>query len=612
MGESAIVGTSLNEFQRTEVRRLLDQLLTSPEFSSSLRRGQLLRYLVERAMDTDSPELNEYAIALDVFEKPPSFDPRLESIVRTEVGRLRQRLREYFAGSSDDPEVLIHIPLRSYKPEFVFRQRVPAPPARTSRWRPALLTRTLVVLLAVAALVLEKPSNSPEPPIRSLGIVPFTSLSGQSTDTLSEGLADELTGLAADWGEFQTVARTPSFRSGVDDAELGRIGRDMKVDGILRGAVSRRGELTHITAQLHRVSDGSVVWSESYNARSEDPLIVQHEIAQAIATSLRQFRGVRRAVRHSPANNPEAIDLYIRASYEYARLTPDSLERSMRLFRAAIAKDSSYARAYVGLATAQMELTNFHSSGALMDQARDALYRAIKLDPDLGDAHGMLANVAARDNDWPRATREFRLALEDGAKPNIYAAYGWCLAGQCRFSEAQKQCAAAENLEPLGIAPRFCQFYIYYGQRRYALARKMILETLDINPNLIYAHATLGLVALAQNDCPEAVRQFDWAAHRMPPAEAAILLAYGSACSGDTARARRYLTQAADPHETAKYYELARGYAYLHDADNTLAFVRKSLDAGEGAFFFIQEPGFDWLRSDPRFVALAGHPCKPT
>jgi serine/threonine-protein kinase len=183
-------------------------------------------------------------------------------------------------------------------------------------------------------------------------------------------------------------------------------------------------------------------------------LNVQREIAQAIAAAVRKLGGkVPDQIKHPSTNNPEALDLFLRASYQYARLSPASLRESLNLFQEAIRKDPAYARAYVGLAMAEMEL-----------------------DPDSGYAHWLLAEIAENhDGDWPRAEREFRLALEKGAQASTHAAYGWSLVRYGRFSEGQAQCAAAENLEPLGVAPRFCQFYVYYYQRQYPQARKMLL-----------------------------------------------------------------------------------------------------------------------------------------
>src|SRR5579871_5526105 len=96
-GEPAHVSAALDSAQRNQIRSHLARLLATPAFATALRRGQLLRYLVERTLAGEGDGINEYAIGLDVFEKPASFDPRIESIVRNEAGRLRRKLRDYYA-----------------------------------------------------------------------------------------------------------------------------------------------------------------------------------------------------------------------------------------------------------------------------------------------------------------------------------------------------------------------------------------------------------------------------------------------------------------------------------------------------------------------------------
>src|SRR5579863_3410938 len=97
-------------------RACLERVLASAGFASAPRRAKLLRYLVEATRDPAAKPVTEYAIGLDVYDRPASFDPRLDSIVRTELSRLRQKLKDYYAGEGRADPVIIEIPLRSYIP----------------------------------------------------------------------------------------------------------------------------------------------------------------------------------------------------------------------------------------------------------------------------------------------------------------------------------------------------------------------------------------------------------------------------------------------------------------------------------------------------------------
>ena len=81
------------------LRAYVAKLLEHPQFSSSTRRGKLFCYLIERTIAGKADELTEYAIGVDVFGKPPSFDTRIDSGVRAEMSRLRRALSAYYADS---------------------------------------------------------------------------------------------------------------------------------------------------------------------------------------------------------------------------------------------------------------------------------------------------------------------------------------------------------------------------------------------------------------------------------------------------------------------------------------------------------------------------------
>src|SRR5690349_18951160 len=103
-----------------ELREALERLLVSPAFSSK-RRGDLLRYLVERTLAGDAPALSEYSIALDVFRKPASFDPRKESTVRAEMSRVRKGLAEYYENRGSGDAWRFEFPAGGYVPSFTRR-----------------------------------------------------------------------------------------------------------------------------------------------------------------------------------------------------------------------------------------------------------------------------------------------------------------------------------------------------------------------------------------------------------------------------------------------------------------------------------------------------------
>ena len=110
----------LDEQQAVVLRAYVDSLLAKPSFATSPRRVRLMRYLLENTLQGSVVQVTEYAIGLDVFDKPESFDPRVESVVRTELSRLRQKLTEYYAEEGAADPLRIEIPTRSYALVFTY------------------------------------------------------------------------------------------------------------------------------------------------------------------------------------------------------------------------------------------------------------------------------------------------------------------------------------------------------------------------------------------------------------------------------------------------------------------------------------------------------------
>lgn len=143
--------------RRRDVEEQLGRILANDHFARSPRLSSFLRFVVEAKLDGHEARVQEYAIGIDVFDRGESFDPRVDSIVRVEAGRLRDRLSKYYAEEGREDPILISLPRRGYVPEFAPTGQTSAP---ESRLRVPVLRRFLgdpriawgAVLLIVAAL----------------------------------------------------------------------------------------------------------------------------------------------------------------------------------------------------------------------------------------------------------------------------------------------------------------------------------------------------------------------------------------------------------------------------------------------------------------------------
>ena len=101
-----------------EVRAQLERLLASETLATAARLRRFLRFIVERTLDGKGEQLKEYAVGIEVFERDERYDPRIDSIVRVEAGRLRARLQEYYTQAGCDDTVIVRIPRGGYVPRF--------------------------------------------------------------------------------------------------------------------------------------------------------------------------------------------------------------------------------------------------------------------------------------------------------------------------------------------------------------------------------------------------------------------------------------------------------------------------------------------------------------
>jgi hypothetical protein len=118
----------------TAIRAALVRILASTPFAAAHRSKRFLRYIVENSLENAHEPLKEYAIALAVFERDASYDPSIDATVRVEAGRLRSRLRDYYAGEGRKDTLVINVPKGAYRATFVERpllEKSPMPGAHS-------------------------------------------------------------------------------------------------------------------------------------------------------------------------------------------------------------------------------------------------------------------------------------------------------------------------------------------------------------------------------------------------------------------------------------------------------------------------------------------------
>src|SRR5215469_18028933 len=382
------------QFPAEAVRKELERILASPGFARNERLSRFLRTIVERHLEGRDGDLKESVIGIEVFGRQPGFDPKQDSTVRTEAGRLRARLAEYYAEDGVGDPVIVDLPKGGYTPAFRSSGALEKGNIRSGRpWIRGALA-ALAVALAASAWWWAQHKRAPIP----IAVLPLTNLSPEpANDYFADGLTDEIIRDLSIIDGLAVRSHTSSFVFKGKPRNVREAGEQLHAEYIVEGSVLRTGQQLRIIAQLVRARDDFSLWSGRFDRELTDVVAIQDEISRGIVNSLRLKLGQG---RRRYETSVEAYDLYLRA-----RALPDQRSRgpadeAATIYQKVIAKDPLFAPAYAGLAGA------FAASSAQgfgddhageLTEMRVAAERAIQVDPLLAEADDVLGMVYARD-----------------------------------------------------------------------------------------------------------------------------------------------------------------------------------------------------------------------
>jgi len=225
-------------------------------------------------------------------------------------------------------------------------------------------------------------------PTMSIAVLPFANISDDpANEYLSDGLTEEIRNLLAKSGALKVIGRTSSFAFKGRHADLRVIGDALGVNTILEGSVRKSGDRLRITAQLIDASDGSHIWSASYDRRMKDVFEIQDEVARHIFDSLRVYV-VSYPTRGEPTTVAEAYAGFLKAR---SALNVQDAQTAEQLLLEAVERDPEFAEAWELLAHVYWTDTIPGVSPAeTQERFRDAATKALSIDPDLDLARALL------------------------------------------------------------------------------------------------------------------------------------------------------------------------------------------------------------------------------
>jgi TolB-like protein/DNA-binding winged helix-turn-helix (wHTH) protein/Tfp pilus assembly protein PilF len=499
------------------------------------------------------------------------------------------------------------------RPDVAGKLAVPKRLLRSHAWK--ISAFALLVLMASLATWRLHSWKHPPPVIRSLAVLPLESLSSEaSQDYFADGMTDELISDLGQISALRVISRTSVMAYKHARKPLPQIARELNVDAVVEGTVLRSGDQVRITAQLIEAPTDKHLWSQSYEGELRDTLTLQNKVASAIADQIRINLNPQEqaALKNTKFVNPQAYESYLKGRYFWNKRTADGLKVALAYFNQAVDEDPKYAQAYSGLADTYALLGDWQYAAMTpkeaLPKAKAAAIKALELDSTLGEAHNSLAFVLdGFDWDLDAGGKEFRRAID--LNPSYATAhhwFAWHLSLLGRYDEAIAEMRKAENLDPLSLIINADLAELLVLAHSYDESIRQSNKTIEMDPNFAMAHNQLAQGYLEKHMYSEAVTELQKAVQLSGGSPTCIAnLARAYAASGRRSEATRLLSGLQKRSNPTYSYgsEIATIYASLGDRDQAMNWLEKAYEERFNPGVLLR-PGFDPLRSDPRFEDL--------
>jgi serine/threonine-protein kinase len=452
-------------------------------------------------------------------------------------------------------------------------------------------------------------ANAPAPKT-TIAVLPFT-IRGPSTeqDYLADGLTDELLVLVGKLPGVTVIGRTSAFAMKNTQDDAATIGKRLGVRNLLEGSIAKVGDRVRITARLLDTSNGTQLWSESYDRATSDLFAMQDEIAAAVARALAVELSPLPTAPGERTANAEAHGLVLRGRALLARdYDQAELEQAAAAFERAVQLDPSYAAALAGLAVSQYWLRDFSSSPAESDRlAKRALELADKaraIGPEVGEVHAVRGFLFFNITwDWAAARAELERALElEPGNRETLRMYGMLLAllGQTdKALDAFKQAVAADPLSARAWSHLASQQTVV-GEL--VEARKSIGKALELNPTSNIAHLELGTLELVDKHPEAALAQ---AKLMKVEVYSQIMSALAEHSLGHKAASDEHLAALIKTNRHTAAYQIAEIYAWRGELDRAFEWLDNAIgDHDAGLSDVRHDVLLASIRTDPRYRAL--------
>jgi eukaryotic-like serine/threonine-protein kinase len=407
--------------------------------------------------------------------------------------------------------------LKSLRREMEFKdglQRSTAAPfwLRWTRSRTALALGFLAVAL-VLAIPFYWHRNPPRTsiPEKSIAVLPFENLSDNKENSyFAAGIQDDVLTSLAQIQDLKVISRTsviayqkPGRRN------MRQISQALGVANVLEGSVRRTGDRVLVNVQLIDARNDQHLWAERYDRPVADSIGLHGELATQIATALQAKLAPEESARLDtrPTNNSQAYVLYLTGvGREVAgNRSPEDLIAAEQLYMQAAALDPGFGLAWAQASILNSEMGSPGEDSARRTKARAQAKEALRVSPNLGEAHAALGICLRDERNYDTALKELERAL--ASSPNnadIYYYVAQVYRRQGRWREAVASFQRARALDPLNDSIAFTAGNNYLFMRDWPAAAASFNRALEISPGRVLPRVGLAYLEVFRNGDPAA------------------------------------------------------------------------------------------------------------
>ena len=482
-------------------------------------------------------------------------------------------------------------------------------PASFAEWVHRVLSKESAPALASASAMTLRTAavGVPAEEAPSIAVLPFVNMSrDEDNEYFADGLAEELLNVLAKIRGLRVAARSSAFRFKGKPADAADIGRALNVASLLEGSVRKAGNRLRVAVRLVKVADGYQLWSETYDRMVDDIFAVQDDIARSVVKELRstllgdagnaaaghEAKAAVAAAVKGRSSHPEAYRNFLHGRHFIGRNTREETAKGIGYLNEALALQPSFALAWAELGRAYANEANWGWTPASEGyaRARDAMIRALSLEPDLAEGHAGMAWIQmVYDWDWRGADASFRRALELAPGNALVLHQAGILAANAgRFEEGIALGRQAVEQDPLSATAYFYLGITYIVAGRYEEATAAVDKALELAPQSAAMRAWMAIAMHLMGRLTDALEQA-----RQEPEEWGRLfaLAICEHAAGRTAAADDALRQLLDKHAGDAAYQIAEVYAVRGEADAAFEWLERARVQHDG--------GAAWTKVDP-------------